>query len=206
MNIEEIYTGLGLSPMKLRLNPYHLFRRLTSAASSNEKLTEVVAKSRGYEPKGRYPDDRIKLVIKEDGSFTVMVSNGNPITLSNFINSDFSDCHLTYSFTSYNDYRTKNLSFYYKDAVDLILSVVGNVEVFLKTLGRTNEKGYMIPKSYQVEYYSRVAVLNPLTDKVKFIYAKDDEGRPIEPSFGIYDGVKEETIFRSSRFASKPSN
>lgn len=54
MNIEEIYTGLELSPMKLRLNPYHLFRRLTSAASSNEKLTEVVAKSRGYEPKGRY--------------------------------------------------------------------------------------------------------------------------------------------------------
>lgn len=144
----------------------------------------MVAFNRGYQFTGRYPNDEIKLVVRTGGSFTVIVANGNPVTPSNFSSKDFSGNYAPYSFISYGDYLSRGITFYYKEAVSLILEVVAQVETFLKTLG-IREEGYKIPLDYQVHYTSRSNIKFPMTSGVRFDHPFDSAGHPIEPFLSI---------------------
>lgn len=183
-SIEEIYNSLKLNPRSLQRDGYYVFKTLVTRALYERKLSEVVALYRRYEFIGRYPNDEIKLVVRRGGSFTVTVTNGNPVTPSNFSARDFSGNYSPYSFTSYTDYSSRGISFYYKEAVSLILEVVAQVEMFLKNL-KKHEEGYKIPLDYQVQYTSRSNIKNPLTSGVKFDHPLNSAGHPIEPFLSI---------------------
>lgn len=183
-SIEEIYNSLKLDPRSLQRDGYYVFRTLVTRALYERKLAEVVAFNRGYQFTGRYPNDEIKLVVRMGGSFTVIVTNGNPVTPNNFSSKDFSDNYAPYSFTSYTDYLSRRITFYYKEAVSLILEVVAQVETFLKNLGK-REEGYKIPLDYQVHYTSRSNIKFPMTSGVRFDHPFDSAGHPIEPYFSI---------------------
>ena len=183
-SIEEIYNSLKLDPRSLQRDSYYVFRTLVTRALYERKLSEVVALYRRYEFIGRYPNDEIKLVVRTGGSFTVIVANGNPITPSNFSAKDFSENYAPYSFTSYTDYLSRGITFYYKEAVSLILEVVAQVETFLKTL-RKMEEGYKIPMDYQIHYTSRSNIRFPMTSGVQFDHPFDSTGHPIEPFLSI---------------------
>lgn len=185
-SIEEIYNSLKLDPRSLQRDGYYVFRTLVTRALYERKLSEVVALYRRYEFIGRYPNDEIKLVVRTGGSFTVIVANGNPITPSNFSAKDFSENYAPYSFTSYTDYLSRGITFYYKEAVSLILEVVAQVETFLKTL-RKMEEGYKIPMDYQIHYTSRSNIRFPMTSGVQFDHPFDSTGHPIEPFLSIKD-------------------
>ena len=183
-SIEEIYNSLKLDPRSLQRDSYYVFRALVTRALYERKLSEVVALYRRYEFIGRYPNDEIKLVVRTGGSFTVIVANGNPITPSNFSAKDFSENYAPYSFTSYTDYLSRGITFYYKEAISLILEVVAQVETFLKTL-RKMEEGYKIPMDYQIHYTSRSNIRFPMTSGVQFNHPFDSAGHPIEPFLSI---------------------
>lgn len=182
--IEEIYNSLKIDPRSLQRDGYYVFRTLVNRALYERKLAEVVAFYRRYQFTGRYPNDTIKLEVRRGGSFTVTVTNGNPVTPSNFSAKDFSGNYAPYSFTSYTDYLSRGITFYYKEAISLILEVVAQVEMFLKNLNK-HEEGYKIPLDYQVHYISRSNIKNPLTSGVKFDHPTDSEGHPIEPFLSI---------------------
>ena len=183
-SIEEIYNSLKLDPRSLQRDGYYVFRTLVTRSLYERKLAEVVAFYRGYQFTGRYPNDEIKLGVRMGGSFTVIVTNGNPITPKNFSSKDFSDNYAPYSFTSYSDYLSRGITFYYKEAVSLILEVVAQVETFLKNLGK-REEGYKIPLDYQVHYTSRSNIKFPMTSGVRFDHPFDSAGHPIEPFLSI---------------------
>lgn len=183
-SIEEIYNSLKLDPRSLQRDGYYVFRTLVTRSLHERKLAEVVAFNRGYQFTGRYPNDEIKLVVRTGGSFTVIVANGNPVTPSNFSSKDFSGNYDPYSFISYGDYLSRGITFYYKEAVSLILEVVAQVETFLKTLG-IREEGYKIPLDYQVHYTSRSNIKFPMTSGVRFDHPFDSAGHPIEPFLSI---------------------
>ena len=183
-SIEEIYNSLKLDPRSLQRDGYYVFRTLVTRSLHERKLAEVVAFNRGYQFTGRYPNDEIKLVVRTGGSFTVIVANGNPVTPSNFSSKDFSGNYAPYSFTSYGDYLSRGITFYYKEVVSLILEVVAQVETFLKTL-EIREEGYKIPLDYQVHYTSRSNIKFPMTSGVRFDHPFDSAGHPIEPFLSI---------------------
>jgi len=183
-SIEEIYNSLKLDPRNLQRDSYYVFRTLVTRALYERKLAEMVVVYRKYQFTGRYPNDEIKLVVRTGGSFTVIVANGNPVTPNNFSSKDFSGNYSPYSFTSYGDYLSRGITFYYKEAVSLILEVIAQVETFLKTL-RKLEEGYKIPLDYEVHYTSRSNIRFPMTSGTKFDHPFDSSGHPIEPSLTI---------------------
>lgn len=165
---------------------YPIFKYLVLSELRNGRFGETVDASRGYKLKYGGVDDKVFITVKDSGEITIKVSNGyTPKPKDLFKPEGLAKAYDVKNYRSYQGYLKSSTTFPYKEAVDQVLSVLSEAEIYLSKPYYIGKVGYEVPKSYEFSYIAKTQYIDPLTDNVKIIRPKNSDGEYINEQMTI---------------------